>query len=92
MCDEIICSEAGIGLCEDDRILLEKLGEGRNKAETDKRKKEEENNNEVAETNRNVEEGEDLTDSIGEEAYFDKHEHLCSMVRLETLLQNRFFL
>ena len=26
MCDEFICSDSGVGLCEDDRKLLENLG------------------------------------------------------------------
>ena len=26
MCDEFICSDSGVGLCEDDRKLLESLG------------------------------------------------------------------
>ena len=29
MCDEFICSDSGVGLCEDDRKLLESLGSSR---------------------------------------------------------------
>ena len=31
MCDEFICADSGVGLCEDDRILLEMLGNKGNK-------------------------------------------------------------
>ena len=54
MCDEFVCSDSGVGLCEADRKLLERLGsrnprtkgDGEHGGDTD-------NNNNQEETNRN---------------------------------------
>ena len=62
MCDEFVCSDSGVGLCEDDRKLLENLGvkKPRNAVESAKKSDEDvsdkltDNNNNDAETNRNL--------------------------------------
>ena len=63
MCDEFVCSDSGVGLCEDDRKLLENLGvkkprnsdsdESARKTDEDVTDKITDNNNNAAETNRN---------------------------------------
>ena len=68
MCDEFVCSDSGVGLCEADRKLLEKLGSRnpRTKGDGDKAAKgdtkgdtkgdhggDTDNNNNDEETNRN---------------------------------------
>lgn len=62
MCDEFVCSDSGVGLCEDDRKLLENLGakkprsvvESAKKSDEDVSDKTTDNNNNEAETNRNL--------------------------------------
>ena len=65
MCDVFICSDSGVGLCEDDRILLESLGNRKSKSDEKCNKnvenwdnkllasEEADNNNDMEETNRN---------------------------------------
>ena len=60
MCDEFICSDSGVGLCDDDRKLLESLGSKRIR-KSDKPSDQalevtdnNNNNNNVEETNRNI--------------------------------------
>ena len=59
MCDEFICSDSGVGLCDDDRKLLESLGSKKSR-QSDKpsdqplEETDNNNNNNVEETNRNI--------------------------------------
>ena len=59
MCDEFICSDSGVGLCDDDRKLLESLGSKKSR-QSDKPSDQapevtdNNNNNNVEETNRNI--------------------------------------
>ena len=85
MCDEFICSDSGVGLCEDDRILLESLGNRKSKSDVHKNDekcnknlekggdkiavKEAENNNDMAETNRNITEHEKKKIDSGREKF-----------------------
>ena len=62
MCDEFVCSDSGVGLCEDDRKLLENLVakkprsvvESAKKSDEDVSDKTTDNNNNEAETDRNL--------------------------------------
>ena len=61
MCDEFICSDSGVGLCEDDRKLLESLGSSRKQQKCDKAKTSVggddcDNNEHVTDNNNNEEE------------------------------------
>ena len=65
MCDVFVCSDSGVGLCEDDRKLLENLGAKSPRKSGESLKKSDEvdgdtidkttdNNNNEEETNRNL--------------------------------------
>ena len=58
MCDEFICSDSGVGLCEDDRKLLESLGSKTirksDKSSAGEAQEVMDNNNNAEETNRNI--------------------------------------
>ena len=60
MCDEFVCSDSGVGLCEDDRKLLENLGVKKTKkcdqidAKTSDNNNDIDNNNNQEEANRNL--------------------------------------
>ena len=59
LCDEFVCSDSGVGLCEDDRKLLENLGIKKNKKcdQTDAKTSDNnviDNNNNQEEANRNI--------------------------------------
>ena len=59
LCDEFVCSDSGVGLCEDDRKLLENLGIKKNKKcdPTDAKTSDNnviDNNNNQEEANRNI--------------------------------------
>ena len=81
MCDEFICSDSGVGLCEDDRKLLESLGSRKSKSDVQKNDekcsenvekggnkiedKEADNNNDVEEIDRNITEHENKNENSG---------------------------
>ena len=85
MCDEFICSDSGVGLCEDDRILLESLGNRKSKSDVQKNDEkcnknvekggnkiadeEADNNNDMAETNRNITDHEHKTVDSGSDTF-----------------------
>ena len=57
MCDEFICSDSGVGLCDDDRKLLESLGSKKIRKSdkpSDQPLEVTDNNNNGEETNRNI--------------------------------------
>ena len=87
MCDEFICSDSGVGLCEDDRILLESLGNRKSKSDvqTNDEKcnknvekggnkiddEEADNNNDMAETNRNISEHDSKDKDSGRDTFMN---------------------
>ena len=58
MCDEFICSDSGVGLCDDDRKLLESLGSKKirtsDQPSAGEAQEVTDNNNNAEETNRNI--------------------------------------
>ena len=58
MCDEFICSDSGVGLCDDDRKLLESLGSKKirtsDQPNAGEAQEVTDNNNNAEETNRNI--------------------------------------
>ena len=88
-----ICSDSGVGLCEDDRILLHSLGRSKSKSGArDNLEKcreivekggnktddtEAENNNDMEETNRNITEQGDSTGDSGKNKYLKTFSSFC---------------